>query len=467
MDTQAGWAQIKLRSEVVRKQEQEPKTARDPDVCSGQAPAGVRLSQSSLLQLKLRSTSSNLACSATKATRGLFGKPFSIVVDRQSETEFGTLLKHKYCNLEDKPPRLLSTYYPLRLSAWIPPAAAPHAFSDAIYPRTGNGLQSVNLILPIITADNFHGTGAEISPETVRSRLGAALQKIIGQRPHLTQTFSDSGILSSMSGWHSLRTLAVPSHRSIHCAHSTARCKHTTHTVLQNNAAQAPNCPPFTLSRHQAPVAAARCLSLLTHTWPVATLADSSLDTLPAMDSDAAFEAYATAITAELRAWVRVWLAGVRATWDLHAALHLPLPHPAHPLPQTFPFGAQAEWQVFEWVHAYGTEQLRHCYAVSLAFCGRTGTASVVWKIMSGGVELGVFEVAGPIYDARAQLPFVLGADLVVEALLASLATHRPVHLASHVIRGGGDVSAIQVFTLRMPGITEEIIRILGARWVT
>lgn len=166
------------------------------------------------------------------------------------------------------------------------------------------------------------------------------------------------------------------------------------------------------------------------------------------------YEAYATAITDELRAWVHGWLAGVRASWALHADLGLPLPHPSYPLPPSFPFGAFCEWQGFEWVHEYGAEQLYHSYLVSLAFYGRTGgpDSSVVWKIMSGEVVLAVFEVAGPIYDDPA-LPFTLGANLVVEALLASLALHCPVRLGSHIIPlpSGLEPAAVQFFELQTP----------------
>ncbi|KAJ7624133.1 hypothetical protein B0H17DRAFT_1151395 [Mycena rosella] len=148
------------------------------------------------------------------------------------------------------------------------------------------------------------------------------------------------------------------------------------------------------------------------------------------------YQAYATAITDELRTWVYGWLAGVHASWALQAALGLPLPHPNHPLPPTFPFGPCPVWRFFEWVHEYGANELRHSYAVSLAFHGRTygPGSSVAWMILSdmrmeglsaGDIALAVFEVAGPIYDDPA-LPFVLGADLVVEALLASLALRRP-----------------------------------------
>ncbi|KAJ6454148.1 hypothetical protein C8R45DRAFT_627927 [Mycena sanguinolenta] len=183
------------------------------------------------------------------------------------------------------------------------------------------------------------------------------------------------------------------------------------------------------------------------------------------------YDAYATAITDELRSWVHDWLAGIYVSWNLHAVLVIPLPYPTHPLPPSFPFGAFSAWQVFEWIHEYGTNQLRHSYAVSLAFHGRTSGpgSSVVWKILSGDVELGVFEVAGPIFDARSQLPFTLGSRIVLEALLASLATRRPIRLGSHIIRlpsrpDAPGPSALQFFELRTP--EEDVIRHIGARLI-
>ncbi|KAF8212782.1 hypothetical protein K438DRAFT_2010057 [Mycena galopus ATCC 62051] len=184
------------------------------------------------------------------------------------------------------------------------------------------------------------------------------------------------------------------------------------------------------------------------------------------------YDAYATAITNELRSWVHDWLAGIYLSWNLHDVLRIPLPHHTYPLPPAFPFGAFSSWQDFEWIHEYGsTNQLRHCYAVCFAFHGRTGGpgSSVVWKIVSGDVELGVFEIAGPIFDARSQLPFTLGARIVLEAVLASLATRRPIRLGSHIIRLPDSTdppapSAVQFFELRTP--EEEVIRHIGARLI-
>ncbi|KAJ7105191.1 hypothetical protein C8R44DRAFT_942995 [Mycena epipterygia] len=168
------------------------------------------------------------------------------------------------------------------------------------------------------------------------------------------------------------------------------------------------------------------------------------------------YQEYATAITNELRSWVHAWLEGVYASWTLHVALGLPLPHPNYPFPaSTFPFGdGFTAWKVFEWVHEYGgANQLRHSYAVVFVFRGRTNGpgSSVVWKIQSGDIDLALFEIAGPIYDDPG-LPFVLGAHIVVEALLESLVLRCPVRLGSHVVQMNDDVagaSAVQFFELR------------------
>ncbi|KAJ6557059.1 hypothetical protein DFH09DRAFT_1084407 [Mycena vulgaris] len=167
------------------------------------------------------------------------------------------------------------------------------------------------------------------------------------------------------------------------------------------------------------------------------------------------YHAYATVITDELRGWVHAWLAGVHTSWAQYAALALPLPYPTYPLPFAFPFTAHPVHRVFEWVHEYGpVHQLHHRYLVALTFTGRTRGAgsSVAWMVLSGDVALAVFEVAGPVFDDAA-LPFALGAELVVEALLASLALRRPVHLGSHTIALPPDtgVRGVQFFEFRTP----------------
>ncbi|KAJ7626891.1 hypothetical protein FB45DRAFT_1029271 [Roridomyces roridus] len=224
----------------------------------------------------------------------------------------------------------------------------------------------------------------------------------------------------------------------------------------------------------------------------------SPVPPIPACSMD--YEQYATAITNELRDWAHAWLAGVGSNWLRHVELGLPLPRPNYPLPSSFPFGTSEIQQTFQWVHEYGgTNQIRHSYAVCLAFHGRTRGpgSSVAWKIVSGSfrfhlfpakprrgtdpmpylsagnIELGVFEIAGPIYDDdRRTLPFVLGAELVLDALLLSLALRQPVRLASYRFslppgtprsRGSSStMSGIQFFELRTP--EEEVVKHLGAR---
>ncbi|KAJ7798418.1 hypothetical protein B0H13DRAFT_2504995 [Mycena leptocephala] len=178
------------------------------------------------------------------------------------------------------------------------------------------------------------------------------------------------------------------------------------------------------------------------------------------------YDGYATAITDELRFWVHEWLAGVYASWALHDVLQLPLPHQNYPLPPTFPFGAFSTWQVSN--GCTSTAARTSCDTATPWPSPSTDAPTAQARLWRGksclvcDVELGVFEIAGPIYDARSLLPFTLGSQLVLEALLASLATRRPVRLGSHIIRlpDGSDMdamaqrtpaSAVQFFELRTP----------------
>ncbi|KAJ6598595.1 hypothetical protein B0H10DRAFT_1959412 [Mycena sp. CBHHK59/15] len=182
---------------------------------------------------------------------------------------------------------------------------------------------------------------------------------------------------------------------------------------------------------------------------------------------------YATAIMDELRSWVCTWLQGVRSEWTMHTSLNLPAPYPNYPLPSGFPFGDFSMSQTFEWIHEYGAEQIRHSYPADFRFHGRTygRSSSVAWKVSTTNeVVLGVFEIAGPVYDDPC-LPFEIGPDLVFEAMLASLATHKPVHLGSHIgvvvlqnHNNANTAQSVQFFELRTSD--HSLIRRVGARWV-
>ncbi|KAJ7479173.1 hypothetical protein FB451DRAFT_1395770 [Mycena latifolia] len=181
---------------------------------------------------------------------------------------------------------------------------------------------------------------------------------------------------------------------------------------------------------------------------------------------------YATTIMNELRGWAHDWLAGLRASRELQRALNLPSPHPNHPLPMGFPFGDFELSQNFEWIHEYGTEQLRHAYSVEFVFHGRMNGpgSSVAWNLITEGpIDLGVFEIAGRIYD-DAQLPFAIDADLVLEAMLASLSARAPIRLASRdTVAPNPEADAsphpVRVYELRTPH--GAVIRQLGARWIS
>ncbi|KAJ7108385.1 hypothetical protein C8R43DRAFT_1140048 [Mycena crocata] len=171
----------------------------------------------------------------------------------------------------------------------------------------------------------------------------------------------------------------------------------------------------------------------------------------------------------ELRGWVHDWLEGFRRSRELQIVLSLPIPYPSHPLPIGFPFEDFSLWQRFEWIHEYGTEQLRHIHSVDFFFHGRTNGlgSSVAWKVATAdGIELGVFEIAGPIYADDA-LPFRIDTDLVLEGILASLAQHTPVHLASRLVsvpnvQSHAPPQTLQVYELRTP--TQQVICQVGAR---
>lgn len=175
---------------------------------------------------------------------------------------------------------------------------------------------------------------------------------------------------------------------------------------------------------------------------------------------------YAIAIMAELRGWAREWLEGLRQSRALNRTLGLP----DDSLPSGFPFGDFSLTRRFGWVHEYGAEELRHVYPVAFVFLRRTHGpgSSVAWSLNTEGpIQLGVFEIAGRVYD-DGRRPFRIDADLVLEGMVASLDAHEPVRLASrdaplqdtappHAVR------LARVYELRTPG--GVVIRRLGVRW--
>ncbi|KAJ7870599.1 hypothetical protein B0H14DRAFT_2725595, partial [Mycena olivaceomarginata] len=168
-----------------------------------------------------------------------------------------------------------------------------------------------------------------------------------------------------------------------------------------------------------------------------------------------------TDIMNELRGWTREWLEGLLGIRRHQVALGLPVPYPSHPLPVGFPFGEFSER--FEWIHTYGTQQLRHIHHVEFVFYGRTQGpgSSVAWKVVDSitSTPLGIFEIAGPIYE-DATLPFRIDTDLVLEAMAASL---RSAHIVPANVHLRGVPHPLRTYELRTSNHT--IIRSLGTRW--
>ncbi|KAJ6556184.1 hypothetical protein B0H19DRAFT_1235457 [Mycena capillaripes] len=182
---------------------------------------------------------------------------------------------------------------------------------------------------------------------------------------------------------------------------------------------------------------------------------------------------YVTAIMDELRHWAHAWLEGLRELRQLQTVLGQLIPYPSHPLPAGFPFGQFSLSHRCEWIHEYGSEQLRHIHNVDFLFQGRTNGpgSSIAWSAVdiADQTDLGVFEIAGPIYDDATPLPFRIDTDLVLEGMSASLRERVPIHLASRVVavvpnEHPDDLPRpLRIYELRTANQT--VIRVLGSRW--
>ncbi|KAJ7212746.1 hypothetical protein B0H12DRAFT_378233 [Mycena haematopus] len=184
---------------------------------------------------------------------------------------------------------------------------------------------------------------------------------------------------------------------------------------------------------------------------------------------------YTTIIMNELRGWAQFWIDGLRGIRQQQAALGLVVPYPNYPLPIGFPFDEFTLSETFEWIHEDGSEQRRHIYNVGFVLHGRTDglDSSVAWKVVNSadGTPLGIFEIAGPIYDSPV-LPFPIDTDLVLEAMSASLGECAPVHLASHVVLApdpdtdpNGLLRPARIYELRTPSPSSVVVRIVGTCW--
>ncbi|KAJ7714521.1 hypothetical protein DFH07DRAFT_1068579, partial [Mycena maculata] len=99
-------------------------------------------------------------------------------------------------------------------------------------------------------------------------------------------------------------------------------------------------------------------------------------------------------------------------------------------LPQGFPFGGFVMEETFEWT-ARGANR-PYAFRVTFEHGGRSHTSSVFWRIKSGNVTLGVFEIPPQICDAG-PLPFDVSGSLVLEAMLRSVEEHKTVGLVARI----------------------------------
>ncbi|KAJ6452636.1 hypothetical protein C8R45DRAFT_1040437 [Mycena sanguinolenta] len=189
---------------------------------------------------------------------------------------------------------------------------------------------------------------------------------------------------------------------------------------------------------------------------------------------------YTTLIVNELRYWTQNWIDGlrdIRQQQGQQQAAGLVIPYPNYPLPVGFPFDEFMLSETFEWIHEDGYHQRRHIYNVRFVFQGRThgSDSSIAWSVVNSADEtaLGVFEIAGPIYDSPT-VPFQMDTDLVLEAMSASLGARAPVHLASRVVLIPPDPNTpnglprpLRIYELRRPTgpSSSVVIRRLGTCW--
>ncbi|KAJ7852245.1 hypothetical protein B0H13DRAFT_2673982 [Mycena leptocephala] len=151
----------------------------------------------------------------------------------------------------------------------------------------------------------------------------------------------------------------------------------------------------------------------------------------------------------ELRGWGHDWLEGFRGIRQQQVDLGSYVPYPSHPLPVGFPWRLLAVAYIRMGPHE------------------RTGLFHRMERVdREDGTDLGVFEIAGPIYDT-AVLPFTIDTDLVLEAMSASLRERMPVHLASRVVPVNVHPNELprplRIYELRTSDQTA--IRTLGTRW--
>ncbi|KAJ6517278.1 hypothetical protein C8R47DRAFT_1086846 [Mycena vitilis] len=194
---------------------------------------------------------------------------------------------------------------------------------------------------------------------------------------------------------------------------------------------------------------------------------------------------YATDIMDQLRGWAHDWLEGLRGIRQQQTTLNLPVPYPSHPLPVGFPIDLFSLSQRFEWVHEYTITSTSSSRGVRMDRVRQLHGVSSIGQVRSlslhrlknhsprfldyfaAAIQLGVFEIAGPIYNDAA-LPFQIDTDLVLEATSTSLSERVPIHLASRVVavpntHADGLAHPMRIYELRTSNRT--VIRVLGRRW--
>ncbi|KAK7023697.1 hypothetical protein VNI00_016580 [Paramarasmius palmivorus] len=128
------------------------------------------------------------------------------------------------------------------------------------------------------------------------------------------------------------------------------------------------------------------------------------------------------------------WLHGfVQAIKTYRATIGLPPPHPAYPLPATFPFGELTE--VFNWVQLVDdATQINQRFPVRMAFT--EGNAArwdpLVWVVHSGDIVIGILEL-----DRRVSIDqSVISVDpiFILERMGEAVQRQTKLVVSSHII---------------------------------
>ncbi|KAJ7254754.1 hypothetical protein C8J57DRAFT_610578 [Mycena rebaudengoi] len=139
---------------------------------------------------------------------------------------------------------------------------------------------------------------------------------------------------------------------------------------------------------------------------------------------------YRAAILQELRMWIRSWLQGMHDDYKECAVLGLEAPYANYPFPPGFPLNSFSMGGNFQWIHEYGTNQITHEFSVTFSGPHTLPGSPILWRIAFEDLLLASFEIPRRLYNSST-LPFEIDPDLVIEALLFSLADDTIIHMAS------------------------------------